>query len=428
MVLVGKAVIAQGGGPTAVINQSLVGVITEAKKYAQVTGIYGAINGVEGIVKEEFIDLSQETTVNLEKIAKTPSSALLSTRVKPDVEFCKKIFEVFKAHDVRFFFYIGGNDSSDTVRILNDQAKVEGYDFRAVHIPKTIDNDLMCNDHTPGYASAAKFVMQAFSGINLDMRALAGVYIGVVMGRNAGFLTAAAGMASKRPEDGPHLVYLPETPFCMDKFITDVKEVYDRLGRCVIAVSEGIVDETGLPIVTKYMENIERDDHGNIRVPILGELNVLGYTTDEVRLKVEKQLLEEYFKKDANIFVTVKLAGLKYTINGEIGSPGIKFLYQDRATIMEAIANSGDIPITGNRKDVQIIRKFPHGFETYSIDLTKESAMNSPYFYIQPNDYIIIKPLKQKTWGTGVTGVQSVATIMTAISLITTLLVLSKTL
>ena len=264
MVLVGKAVIAQGGGPTAVINQSLVGVITEAKKYAQVTGIYGAINGVEGIVKEEFIDLSQETTVNLEKIAKTPSSALLSTRVKPDVEFCKKIFEVFKAHDVRFFFYIGGNDSSDTVRILNDQAKVEGYDFRAVHIPKTIDNDLMCNDHTPGYASAAKFVMQAFSGINLDMRSLAGVYIGVVMGRNAGFLTAAAGMASKRPEDGPHLVYLPETPFCMDKFITDVKEVYDRLGRCVIAVSEGIVDETGLPIVTKYMENIERDDHGNI--------------------------------------------------------------------------------------------------------------------------------------------------------------------
>lgn len=177
-----------------------------------------------------------------------------------------------------------------------------------------------------------------------------------------------------------------------------------------------------------YYTGYTVDDHGNIRVPILGELNVLGFTTDEVRLKVEKQLLEEYFKKDANIFVTVKLAGLKYTINGEIGSPGIKFLYQDRATIMEAIANSGDIPITGNRKDVQIIRKFPHGFETYSIDLTKESAMSSPNFYIQPNDYIIVKPLKQKTWGTGVTGVQSVATIMTAISLITTLLVLSKTL
>jgi len=179
---------------------------------------------------------------------------------------------------------------------------------------------------------------------------------------------------------------------------------------------------------TLYFNGYTVDDHGNIRMPILGEVNVLGYTADEVRQKIEKQLLEEYFKKEANIFVTVKLSGLRYTINGEIGSPGTNVLYQDRATIMEAIANSGDITITGNRKEVQIIRKFAHGFETYSIDLTNEAAMNSPYYYIQPNDYIIVKPLKQKTWGTGVTGVQSVATIMSAISLITTLLVLSKTL
>lgn len=179
---------------------------------------------------------------------------------------------------------------------------------------------------------------------------------------------------------------------------------------------------------TLYFNGYTVDDHGNIRMPILGEVNVLGYTADEVRQKIEKQLLEEYFKKEANIFVTVKLAGLRYTINGEIGSPGTNVLYQDRATIMEAIANSGDITTTGNRKEVQIIRKFAHGFETYSIDLTNEAAMNSPYYYIQPNDYIIVKPLKQKTWGTGVTGVQSVATIMSAISLITTLLVLSKTL
>ena len=179
---------------------------------------------------------------------------------------------------------------------------------------------------------------------------------------------------------------------------------------------------------TLYYNGYTVDDHGNIRVPILGEVNVLGFTTEEIRQKIEKQLLEEYFRKEANIFVTVKLAGLRYTINGEIGTPGTNVLFQDRATIMEAIANSGDIPITGNRKEVQIIRKFPHGFETYSINLTDANAINSPYFYIQPNDYIIVKPLKQKTWGTGVTGVQSVATIMTAISLITTLIVLSKTL
>lgn len=179
---------------------------------------------------------------------------------------------------------------------------------------------------------------------------------------------------------------------------------------------------------TLFFNGYTVDDHGNIRVPILGEVNVLGYTADEVRQKIEKQLLEEYFKKEANIFVTVKLSGLRYTINGEIGSPGTNVLYQDRATIMDAIANSGDITTFGNRKEVQIIRKFAHGFETYSIDLTNQTAMDSPYFYIQPNDYIIIKPLKQKTWGFGVTGVQSVTTIFSAISLIATLLVLSKTL
>lgn len=196
----------------------------------------------------------------------------------------------------------------------------------------------------------------------------------------------------------------------------------------MFSTASGGSDQVAQSPQTLYFNGYTVDDHGNIRVPILGEVNVLGFTTDEVRQKIEKQLLEEYFRKEANIFVTVKLAGLRYTINGEIGSPGTNILYQDRATVMDAIANSGDILITGNRKEVQIIRKFPHGFETYSIDLTDSNAVNSPYFYIQPNDYIIVKPLKQKTWGTGVTGVQSVATIMTAISLITTLLVLSKTL
>lgn len=177
-----------------------------------------------------------------------------------------------------------------------------------------------------------------------------------------------------------------------------------------------------------YFTGFTVDDHGNIRVPVLGEINVLGYTLDEVRNKVEKQLLDDYFKEEANVFVTVKLAGLRYTVNGEIGSPGSKVLFQDKVTIMEAIANSGDITLTGNRKDVQIIRKFPHGFETYSLDLTDAKAMNSPYFYIQPNDYILIKPLKQKSWGTGTTGMQTVGTIVSALSLVTTAILLSKNL
>lgn len=198
--------------------------------------------------------------------------------------------------------------------------------------------------------------------------------------------------------------------------------------KLVAMFSPSQTGEQGTSQQDLYFSGFTVDDHGNIRVPVLGEMNVLGYTLDEIRMRVEKQLLEEYFKAEANIFVTVKLAGLRYTINGEIGSPGSKVLFQDKVTIMEAIANSGDINLTGNRKQVQIIRKFPHGFETYSLDLTDAKAMNSPYFYIQPNDYILIKPLKQKSWGTGTTGVQTVATIVSALSLITTALLLSKNL
>ena len=274
MRLEGKVVVAQGGGPTAVINQSLVGAVLESRKFPQITKVYGAINGVAGIINEDFIDLTQETTHNLEQVAMTPSSALFSTRDKPDEAYCKEIFEVFKAHDVRYFFYIGGNDSADTVRIVNEQAESADYEFRAIHIPKTIDNDLMVNDHTPGYGSAARFVAQAFIGLNLDNRALPGVHIGVVMGRHAGFLTAAASIAQKYPDDGPHLIYLPERSFSVDKFLKDVKKVYDKYGRCLIAVSEGIQDENGQPIVTKLVGR-EEDAHGNVQLSGTGALGDL---------------------------------------------------------------------------------------------------------------------------------------------------------
>ncbi len=275
MELRGKVLVAQGGGPTAVINQSMVGAVLEARKFPQVTAVYGAVNGVEGIMNEEFVDLTRETTHNLELVAQTPSSGLLSTRVKPDEAYCRKLFDIMKAHDIRYFFYIGGNDSSDTVRIVNDEAKKSNYEFRAIHIPKTIDNDLVENDHTPGFGSAARFVAQAFAGVNLDNRALPGVYIGVVMGRHAGFLTAASILGKKYPDDGPHLIYLPEIHFEMDKFLKDVKDTYEKYGRCIVAVSEGIQDAEGTAIITKLMDNIEKDAHGNVQLSGTGALGDL---------------------------------------------------------------------------------------------------------------------------------------------------------
>lgn len=266
----------------------MVGVVLESRKFQQVTRVYGAQHGVDGILNENFYDLSQETTHNLEQIAQTPSSALLSTRVKPDVAYCKEMFKVLKAHDVRYFFYIGGNDSSDTVRIVNQEARRVDYDFRAIHIPKTIDNDLVLNDHTPGFGSAARFVTQAFIGANLDNRALPGVYIGIVMGRHAGFLTASAALAKKYPDDGPHLIYLPERTFDIDKFIKDVKDTYDKYGRCVIAVSEGISDVNGVPIITKLSKSVEKDAHGNIQLSGTGALGDLLVKEIKDKLKIKR--------------------------------------------------------------------------------------------------------------------------------------------
>ena len=288
MKLEGKVVIAQGGGPTAVINQSLVGITLEARKFVQVTRVYGALYGVRGIVDEEFVDLTQETTHNLEQVANTPSSALLSTRDKPDEKYCKEIFKVLKAYDVRYFFYIGGNDSADTVRIVNEEADKADYEFRAIHVPKTIDNDLVLSDHTPGYGSAARFVASAFTGVNLDNRALPGVYIGVVMGRNAGFLTAASALAQKYPDDGPHLIYMPERPFNQETFLRDVQRVYDRYGRCVVAVSEGIVDENGVPMMTILSKNTEVDAHGNVQLSGTGVLGDLLSDLVRTRLKIKR--------------------------------------------------------------------------------------------------------------------------------------------
>lgn len=280
----GKILVAQGGGPTAVINQSLVGVVLEARRFRNVTRIYGALHGVRGIINEEFVDLTQETSHNLELVAATPSSALGSTRDKPDLKYCEEIFKVLKAHEIEHFFYIGGNDSSDTVRIVAEQAQAAGYPLRAIHIPKTIDNDLVGNDHTPGFPSAARFVAQAFAGANLDNASLPGVYVGVVMGRHAGFLTAASALGKKFPDDGPHLIYVPERVFSIEQFLADVKETYERYGRCVIAVSEGIHDASGEPIATLLAKEVERDAHGNVQLSGTGALADL--LCDEIKAKL----------------------------------------------------------------------------------------------------------------------------------------------
>ncbi len=284
----GKILIAQGGGPTAVINQSLAGVVLEARRHHGIQRVYGARHGVRGVIDEDFVDLTQETSHNLELVAGTPAAALGSTRDKPDLAYCREMFKVLKAHGIEHFFNIGGNDSSDTTRIVAEEAEQAGYPLRCIHIPKTIDNDLVLNDHTPGFPSAARFVAQAFAGANLDNAALPGVYVGVVMGRHAGFLTAASALGKKFPDDGPHLIYVPERVFEIDKFLADVKTVYERYGRCVVAVSEGVHDAGGRPILSVMAPELERDAHGNVQLSGSGALADFLCNQIRERLKIKR--------------------------------------------------------------------------------------------------------------------------------------------
>jgi 6-phosphofructokinase 1 len=208
----------------------------------------------------------------LERVARTPSAALGSSRDKPDPDYCGRILAALKAHDVRWFFYIGGNDSSDTCRIVSEMAREAGRPLHCIHVPKTVDNDLPGSDHTPGYPSAARFVATAFRADSLDNRSLPGVKINVVMGRNAGFLTAAAALARHREDDGPHLVYVPEAPFDPDRFLGEVEGVLARLGRCQVAASEGIVDASGRPIGASLIRSGQVDAHGNVQLSGSGAL------------------------------------------------------------------------------------------------------------------------------------------------------------
>ncbi len=281
--LTGNMLIAQSGGPTMVINQSLVGAVLEAKKHKAIRKIYGSLHGIQGILDENLVDLGRETTATLKAVAATPSSALGSVRRKPKPEDCAKIFEVLRKYGVTYFFYIGGNDSAETTHIVNEEARKARYDLRCFHIPKTIDNDLKENDHTPGFGSGAKFVAQAFMGDNLDNRALPGVKINVIMGRHAGFLTAAAALARVHPGDGPHLIYLPERPFSVEQFLEDVKRVYAQHQRCIVAVSEGISDAEGTAIAAKFTK--ETDSHGNVQLSGTGALGDL--LANEVKTKTD---------------------------------------------------------------------------------------------------------------------------------------------
>jgi 6-phosphofructokinase 1 len=306
-----NAVVSQSGGPTGVINASVVGVIEAAAKHKEIDNLYGSIHAVAGIVKEDFVDLGGLNKSDLKRLLASPSAALGSSRDKPDQDYCQNILAVFKKYDIRYFYYIGGNDSANTCYIINNMAQESGYDLKAFHVPKTVDNDLLVTDHCPGFGTAAKFVASAFRGDDIDNRAIPGVKINVLMGRHAGFLTASSALAREREDDGPHLIYIPEKPISMDDMMGQIQDVVSKLGRCVVAVSEGICDTDGKTWAEKLAENAERDAHGNV------QLSGTGALADFLSSQVKKNLDVKRVRADTFGYLQRSFTGIQSPVDVE---------------------------------------------------------------------------------------------------------------
>ena len=286
-----NAIVAQSGGPTAVINSSACGVIQQAAKSGKIGRVIGATNGILGVLKEDLFNVSAERPEAIEALKRTPAAAMGSCRYKlksidqSQADF-QRVLDVFKAHNIRYFFYAGGNDSMDTADKVNKLAADAGYELVCIGIPKTVDNDLAFTDHCPGYPSVAKYVATCAAEAGRDTEALYTAdtcTILEVMGRNAGWIAAATGLAATTPEDAPHLVYMPEAAFSFDKFVRDVEEVLKRLGRVFIVAGEGLKDENG-KYVTADSGAFAKDSFGHVQLGGVAEM-LKAVIEKEVKIK-----------------------------------------------------------------------------------------------------------------------------------------------
>ena len=286
MGVTGNAIVGQSGGPTAVINASLAGVIEEAKRHSEIKGIYGAVNGVEGLLQEEIADLRAESAEMVSLLPNTPSAALGSCRKKLAPDDYNRLLDIFQAYGIRYWFYIGGNDSADTSHQVRRLAAEAGWEMRVIGIPKTVDNDLAYTDHCPGYGSVARFNALATRDAGRDTTALHTVdtvKIIETMGRNAGWITAATALARDEPGDPPHLIYLPERVFDAERFLADIKRQVDKGRGCVVAVCEGLRDASGEPLVS-FKHTVGTDSFGHKQLGGVGDY-LVNLIAEELGIK-----------------------------------------------------------------------------------------------------------------------------------------------
>ncbi|MES2615454.1 MAG: 6-phosphofructokinase [Bdellovibrionota bacterium] len=329
----GNALIIQSGGPTAVINQSLAGIMLTSRNYTQIQNVYGAYHGLHGLLQENFLNLSKEPSSIWNEIAVSPGAALGSARIKPKSSDLERIFKIFTAHNIKFVFYNGGNDSAEAAELIREEANRLHYDVHILHVPKTIDNDLLVTDHCPGFGSVAKVVSHIVAGDDLDNRSFYNsVKINVVMGRHAGWIAASSALAKKghidvedHDEVGPHLIYFPEIEFNEAQFLDDVQNTYDRIGRATITVAEGVADKINHEKFTG-----EVDEFGNALLSSSGKLGDYLSNLIQKKLKFKSELGKLRCRADTLGYLQRSLVGMASTVDQQeafmLGEQAVHFM------------------------------------------------------------------------------------------------------
>lgn len=389
-----RALVIQSGGPTAVINQTLAGVVSTCEEFPQkVDRVLGACHGLHGLLTENLVDLSATPQRDWQAVAQSPGAALGSARIKPKQADLGRIFTVLSAHKIRYLFYIGGNDSAEAAQLIRQHAEQFRSDVRILHLPKTIDNDLMVTDHCPGYGSVARVVTHLVAGDDLDNRSFYnGVKINVCMGRHAGWIAAATSLAKLCREAGedpdnaaPHLIYLPEVKFSEEKFLNDVQNVYDRVGRVTMVIAEGLADQ----IQNQKFEG-EADEFGNRQLSGTGKLG--DYLCDLVsrHLQIRAELGKARTRADTWGYLQRSLTGLISNIDAreafQVGRAGVRYMMAGETDQMVTIRRLQDQPYQAETGlcDLKLVAQQTRTVPLSFVHATGSAMTEDFYTYARP--------------------------------------------
>lgn len=388
-----NALILQSGGPTAVINQTLAGILKTSQQFEKrINRVFGAFHGLHGLLHENLLDLSHLPAHILNGLAHTPGAALGSARMKPKKEDLDRVFDVFREHNIRYVFYIGGNDSAEAAQLIRSEANERHHSLQILHVPKTIDNDLMETDHCPGYGSVARVAAHVLLGDDLDNRSFYnGIKINICMGRHAGWIAAASALArrcveNEDPENcGPHLIYMPEHKFSEHQFLNDIQSTYDRLGRVTVVVAEGIADQL------RHARFVgEKDEFGNAQLSGSGKLGDFLAHSIEKNLQVKSHLGKLRVRSDTWGYLQRSLPGMVSAVDSDeaflVGADAVHYMLDgatDKTVILKRVSETPYASATA-LVDLEKVAQKTKLVPTHMINQQGHGVTNAFFEYVIP--------------------------------------------